>query len=218
MKRLFTFIAVLFVCGQAIAQEHMNSSSSSSNNASSNPDMEFGAGSNVISLGIGFGGAYSYALSGSSASPNFILSYDRGIVKAGPGTISIGGLVSYNSISYEYTSPYLGGYYYDQKWTNILIGLRGAYHYNFTSNPHCDFYAGLIIGYDILNYSFSSNDPYVNNPSSPFYYTYYNVSYPSYLSLSAFIGFRYMVTQNIGFYAEAGYGYTILSVGASLKF
>ncbi len=180
----------------------------------------FDQGTNVINLGVGIGGYYSFGGLGVSASPNIIASYEHGTFgNVGPGTISLGGLISYKSFSYDNTYSYYYGnpYYYDQKWTYYILGFRGAYHWNFTNEPKLDFYAGLMLAYDFAHYSFTTNDPYINSGYDP-YYSVYNTTYGSYISLSGYVGMRYYFTHNFGLWAELGYGYTTLAIGVSIKF
>ncbi len=177
----------------------------------SNPD--FGKGTNVINLGIGLGGDYTYVGSGVSSTPNFVISYDNGTFgNVGPGTISLGGLLSYKGASYNYPIP---PYTIDQTWYYYIIGFRSAYHWDFTSNPHFDPYAGLMLGYYDVGYKSSSNDPYYNVPGNPYYFS---ATYGSYFAFSLYIGARYYVSPHVGFWLELGSGYSNLALGVSFKF
>lgn len=181
-----------------------------------NASESFGKGTNLIGVGIGIGGEYTAWNSGYTQSPNFVATYENGTFgNVGPGTISLGGLLSYKSIGYKYTDPYLN-YYYNEKWTYWIIGLRSAYHWNFTHSAKCDPYAGAMLAYYYLGYNFTSNDPYYKNPGDPYYYVY-SGSYNSYLALSLFVGFRYYLSNNIALWAELGYGYSNLALGVSFK-
>jgi hypothetical protein len=188
-----------------------------SQTAPADNDGSFHQGTNVISGGVGIGGVYSYWSAGYSETPNFVLTYENGTFpKVGPGYISLGGLVSYKGISYNYIDPGTG-YSYSQKWNYWIIGLRSAYHYNFFSSQKCDPYLGLMLGYYDLSYKFASNDPYYGHPGDPYYYAS-TESYASYLGISAYLGFRYYITTNVGLWAELGYGYTTLAAGVQCKF
>ena len=179
----------------------------------SNSPQTFTKGSNVINVGIGLGGYYNYWGSGYSSTPNFVISYENGTFpNVGPGTISLGGLLSYKGISDNYTD----GYTYTNKWTYWILGFRSAYHWNFTSSTKFDPYAGLMLGYYFLSHTYSSNDPNYNHPGDP-YYHYYTDSYGNYASLSLFLGARYYVSNNVGFWAELGWGYTNLALGVNFK-
>ncbi len=213
MKKLFFILSLpsLFMLNTARAQ-HQDQGSGAGQES-------FPQGTNSLAIGVGIGGEYGWWGVGYSSTPNLVISYENGIVgngKVGPGTISIGGLLSYKGIGYSYTDPY-SGYFYKQNWSYYILGIRGAYHWNFTGNVKFDPYAGVMISYSLVNYSFSSNDPYWNNPNDPFYNTYNN-SYPSYAQVSLFLGCRYYVSSHIGLWAELGYGYTNLSLGINFKF
>jgi hypothetical protein len=172
----------------------------------------FGKGSNVIGIGLGLGGNYTDIYSGYSSTPNFVLTYDNGTFgNVGPGIISLGGLFSYKGVSY---TGYDGaGYPYDDSWHYYIIGFRAAYHWDFTSNPHFDPYAGLMLAYYDISASTSFNDPYYNGIGNP-----YNATYASYTALSLYIGARYFVSNKIGIWLELGFGYSNAALGVSFKF
>lgn len=160
----------------------------------------FEAGTNVISAGLGIGSSlatgYTYGTQGIGLSAG----YERGIWEAGPGVISLGGLIGYKTFSYS-------GDGFSYKWNYTIIGARGAYHFTGLNVDNLDLYAGLMLSYD--NLSFSSNN---NLPG------YTPVSYNSGIELSPFAGARYYFAGNLGVYGELGYGVAILSIGLSYKF
>jgi len=183
----------------------------------SSGDESFGKGSNILSMGIGLGGEYTYYGDGYTSSPNLVLSYDNGTFgNIGPGTISLGALLSYKGISYDYTD-YHSNYYYNQNWTYYLIGIRSAYHLTIPSAPRFDPYIGIMLGYYDISYKEASDDPYYNLPGNP-NYNYYVNNYSSYLAFSLYIGARYYVTNRIGVWLELGYGYSNAALGISFKF
>lgn len=176
----------------------------------------FGQGSNVLNAGIGLGGYYSYYGDGYSSTPNFVLSYDNGTFgNVGPGTISLGGLFAYKGISYSYTD-FNSGYNYSQTWSYYIIGIRSAYHWDFTRNNHFDPYIGLMLAYYDIGYKSSSNDPNYNDPHSPYYY-YYSNTYGSYMAFSIYLGARYYVSNSVGIWLELGYGYSNAAIGVCFK-
>jgi hypothetical protein len=209
-KEILIAVAVFLSAFAAIAQD------SNRNESYYKPEGEsFGKGSNVLNLGVGIGGFYSYWGAGYFETPNLVLSYENGTFgNVGPGTISLGALISYKSIGYNYSYP---AYYYDQRWNYWIVGLRSAYHWNFTKSPKWDPYAGLMLGYYMVNYRLTSNDPFYREPGSPYYYLY-NTSYGSYYAVSAYLGMRYYPTGKVGIWAELGYGYTNLALGVNFKF
>jgi hypothetical protein len=194
----------------AIGQDNGNS-----NNLPSNTDA-FGKGSNILNLGVGLGGDYTYFGGGYSSTPNFIISYDNGTFgNVGPGTISLGGLFAYKGISYSYTD-FNTGYVYNQNWYYYIVGIRSAYHWNFTTSSRFDPYIGLMLAYYDIGFKASSTDPEYNNPHDPYYYYYAN-TYGSYMALSLYLGARYYVSDHVGFWLELGYGCSNLSLGVCFK-
>lgn len=89
---------------------------------------------------------------------------------------------------------YSGGY-------SVLPGVRGEVHYSVVDN--LDFFGGVLLG---LRMDHWDNDLVFGN------YTNWN------LSTGAYVGAKYFVTDNFGFYASAGYGITYLSAGIALQF
>ena len=169
----------------------------------------FEMGTYAFGLGVGLGGHYGYWGAGYSATPAFGLSYDYGIMDAGPGTIGVGGYFGYKGISYHYEYPF-SNYYYDEKWTYTIFGARGTYHYNFNLDDNLDLYGGLLLSYNNVNYRETSNDPY---------YIYHNSDYyHGYLDLSLFIGGSYYFSESIGAFMELGYGISYWTVGVNFKF
>lgn len=162
-------------------------------------DRSFIKGSNALNLGIGFGMGYGYGLGRNmSQTPALSVSYLRGVAEAGPGTISVGGMVGYKGISWKDGS---GGA--SATWRNVYVGARGAYHYGF-HNPRLDTYAGLGLGLRVVSYS-SSYDT-VGGASG------------SQAELSGFVGARYFFSDKIGAFSELGYDMSYFKVGLSARF
>jgi hypothetical protein len=167
----------------------------------------FEAGTNVVSAGIGLGSALANGYTYGTQSPGFSVSYDRGIWEAGPGVISLGGYIGFKTFKDDYADA---GYVVSEKWTYSIFGVRGAYHFTGLNIQNLDLYAGVMIAYDNLNYSYSNNQG-----------TSYNTnvgSYNSGLGISVFAGARYYFAGNLGAFGELGYGVDILGIGLSYKF
>jgi hypothetical protein len=167
-------------------------------------------GNNVIAVAVGLGGSFG-GYAHTSSTPAINLQYERGIWQAGPGVISLGAYAGIKSYKYSYN--YYGGYTYSEKWNYTILGLRGAYHLQElkgTEFQKLDLYAGLMLSYNILKYSYTDNDPYSN----------YNVNqdYGSNASLTEFVGARYFFNPHFGAMAEVGYGISYLNVGLAYKF
>lgn len=155
----------------------------------------FRAGSNTLNLGIGFGLDYG-SLGNATASPALSISYLRGVANAGPGTISVGGLVGYQSFSWQDGSD-------KATLRHLYAGARGAYHYNFGSHK-LDAYAGLGLGVRVVSYSYS----YVTDGATR----------GRQAELSGFVGARYFFSDKVGAFSELGYDMSYLKVGLSARF
>jgi hypothetical protein len=170
----------------------------------------FTQGASVINAGIGLGsslGGFGYT----SQTPGLCLSYEYGMWSvAGPGVISLGGYLGYKSFAYRSTYFYQHHFFsYEQKWQYLILGARSAYHYNGLELDKVDLYGGLMLSFNNLSYRYSDNNPVYDYPAE---------AYNSGWSLSLFAGGRYFFTDQIGAYAEAGYGIAYLSIGVAVKF
>jgi len=161
----------------------------------------FNKGDKVVNLGIGFGNAL-YSGSGyTSKVPPISASFEMGIVDNlfdEKSSIGVGGYLGYTSAKWEY---YDWGY----KYTDIIIGVRGALHYQLVDKM--DTYTGLLIGYDIVSAKeFGTTLGYDYSSST------------SGLTWSYFLGARYYFNDNIGAMAEVGFGIAYLNLGVTFKF
>jgi hypothetical protein len=177
----------------------------------------FQKGTNVISAGIGFGGHYGIGTYGSQT-PGISAQFEHGTWEiGGPGIISLGGYVGIKSYKYEYSEagyyPNYVQYSVSEKWSYTIVGVRSAYHYNGINSDKFDVYGGLMLSDNILSYKYTNSDPLYNG-----IYNDLNKSYGSFISLTAFVGGRYFFTDNIGAFAELGYGVAYLNLGVAFKF
>ena len=164
----------------------------------------FGEGTNILHLGVGFGSPYYYSGSTSSIPPVHA-SFEHGITE----NIGIGGLVGYTSATWDAGSlGSLSNYSYKWKFTYVIVGLRGIYH--FINTDKGDLYGGVMLGYNVASASFSSTDPNVNN-------SLYVAPSVGGLAFSGFVGGRYMFSEKIGGFAELGYNIAWISVGLTIK-
>jgi len=160
----------------------------------------FSKGDNNLNLGIGIGsvlGGTGY----STTTPPLSVSYERGIVDNlfdDKSTLGIGAYLGYSANKSNY-----GGYGF--KYSYTIIGARGALHYQLVDK--LDTYGGLMLGYNVVSNSTYGN--WGNTVAS---------ASGSVLSWSLFIGGRYYFTDNIGAFAELGYGIAVLQLGVSFKF
>jgi hypothetical protein len=152
-------------------------------------------GDQVVNIGIGLGGfAGAYGSGG--------IAITGGYESAINENISLGGVVGYSSSSEDF------GYGYSYKYTYILIGARGAYHYDLLHNPNVDTYGGLLLGYNIVSSSTSGTAFYGYSGSS---------ASASYMEFGLFAGIRYYFNPQLAVQAELGYGLGILNVGIAYK-
>ncbi|MDA3614549.1 hypothetical protein [Polluticaenibacter yanchengensis] len=150
-------------------------------------------GTNMINAGIGIGGNYG-GWSNTSSIPQISASFERGMWEiGGPGVITLGGYIGHKGYKIKDS---------DYKWSWTTIGARAAYHFNGFDIEKLDVYGGTMLGYNIYS---SSYDTYGGSG----------------LSLSGFIGGRWMFANNIGVYAEiggGGYNFSVLNAGVTFKF
>jgi hypothetical protein len=169
--------------------------------------QEFSKDDNIVSAGIGFGGAlggYTY----SSQSPGLSLQYERGIVPVQDvGVIGIGAYVGIKSRKYE--TAY-GPYYQREKWNYTIIGARGAFHLTNLGVDKLDVYGGIMLSYNILSYKYTDNDPFFNYATSG--------SYGSTVGFSVYAGGRYYVAPNVAAFLELGYGISYVNLGVAMRF
>lgn len=155
----------------------------------------FQKGTNMLNAGIGFG----TNLGGlGNARPAISASFEHGQWEmGGPGVISLGGYVGNTGYTYK-------GSGYTQKWNYTVVGARSAYHYNgFKNASDLDVYGGLMLSYNIASYKADGYD----GPNN----------YGGGLGISAYLGGRWFFSDNIGVYAELGFGVSTLNAGIAFK-
>jgi hypothetical protein len=150
-----------------------------------------------LSAGIGFG---MYGLYGSSSLPPIFVSFETGVAEK----ITLGGIVAYAGSSDDFG-------YGKWKYTYIVIGARGAYHF-LEHNPKFDAYAGAGLGYDIVSSSVTWN----NSGYERLYGGYYSAS-ASYFFFDVFLGGRYYISPKFALQGEVGYGVGFARIGISYK-
>ena len=188
MKLNGLFLALLFICGVTTAQTSL-----------------FNKGDKVLNLGIGLGSGLYNGGGYTSKMPAISGSFEAGVVDnvLDKGTIGIGGYVGYSSAKYEYSGY---GYNYGWKYSNIIIGARGTFHYPLVDK--LDTYAGLLLGYDVVSSKEIGNWPNETNYSANSSRAY----------LSGFIGARYYFSDKFAGMLELGSGIAYLTIGVALKF
>jgi hypothetical protein len=153
-----------------------------------------------VNAGIGFGPTGGY----SSGVPPLSASVDYKLPVRLP--ITAGLIVTYSTWKWSHGLGSLGKV--DVTYSNLGIGARGMYHFNFTEK--LDAYAGLTLGWVIQSSkseisSASVNDDY-SDDGNPFFL------------FGASVGARYFFTSFLGAYLELGYsGLQILGAGLTVK-
>ena len=178
-------------------------------NSSRSLAQSFDKGTVAINAGVGFLSSIGYyAGSGVTRTPVISLSGEYCIDKVGPGTVGVGLAFGYQSAAYTYN---YGSYYYKDKWTTTLFGLRGTYHPEFLNSEKYDVYGAIQLSFDHFGYSFSTNDPYYNS------LLYERNTLSSYVRPYFILGGRYYFTKSIGVFGELGYDISYLKLGLTIK-
>jgi hypothetical protein len=160
-------------------------------------------GDKVINLGIGLGSYIGY--SGADFSTPPVSLSGEYCVKDGlineRASIGVGGYLAYTGSKVSLLDDYDYGWWYRY----YVIGARGAFHYMVA--PKFDAYAGVMLGYNIVSLSWYGDSNYKSDGNAT-----------SAAAYSTFVGARYLFTENIGVFAEVGYGIAAIELGLSLKF
>jgi hypothetical protein len=169
-----------------------------------NAQNVFSKGDNNLNLGIGIGstlGGTGY----SSVIPPLSASYERGIIDDlfdDKSSLGIGAYFGYATNKQEWLT---GGNKYGWDYSYTIIGARGALHYQLIGG--LDTYAGLMLGYNVINSSsYGDGGSFTATAAG------------SGLGWSLFIGGRYYIKENLGAFAELGYGIAYLQLGVTFKF
>jgi hypothetical protein len=167
-------------------------------------ESTFNKGDLVANLGLGLGSRLYYGSYYKTTIPRISVSAEKGIVDGilEKGVIGVGGYLGLSQSKWEYDAF---GYNYGTRYTSIIIGPRGAFHYPFIDK--LDTYAGLMLGLNVqLTNDFGTNTGTVDPPSG-------NVNLVS----SWFLGGRYYLTDNIAAMGELGVGVSYLTIGVAIK-
>jgi hypothetical protein len=186
MKQILTIAAIVLL----VAAVMLPGVANAQDNAWHQKDMN-------LSAGIGFG---MYGLYGSSTLPPIFVSFETGVAEK----ITLGGIVAYSGSSQDFV-------YGSWKYTYIVIGARGAYHF-LEHNPKLDAYAGAGLGYDIVSSSVTWNNSLYQSQFG----NYYTAS-ASYFFFDVFLGARYYFTPKFGVLGEIGYGVGFARIGVTYK-
>ena len=150
---------------------------------------------NDVAMNMGIGFNNTLTMNFNTIVPPISVSVEYGIVDnpfdEENGSIGVGGYLGYTSYGYKNNS--LTANY-------TILAARGSYHYQFF--PKLDTYAGLLLGLAFRSGALFENEN-TNNTK---------------LAYGIFVGGRYMFHENIGAFAEIGWGVSAINIGLSLKF
>jgi len=161
-------------------------------------------GEKVLNLGLGLGSTLYSGSFYTSQVPPVSASFEVGLKDdvLDIGSIGIGGYLGYSSYKWEYTG---WGDTWGYKYSNLIIGARGALHYPLVEK--LDTYGGLMVGANIVSTKeIGTIDPLYNYDKSS-----------GGLVWSFYLGGRYYFTDNFAVMAELGYGIAYLNLGVALK-
>jgi hypothetical protein len=178
MKRFFVTIVAFFALSQVLVAQSM--------------DMAFAKDDKVVSASLGFVNTVHTGNAWKTTFPPILLTGEYGIVDGlidGKASIGAGVGLGYTKTKYNLNAV-------SYKYSNLILGIRGAFHYQFIDK--LDTYAGLLIGYDIV----SGNSDYAISESVWGYY----------------VGARYYLTNNFAIMSEIGNNISLISIGAAYKF
>lgn len=210
---IFILSISLAACSTAIAQ---STDDTQYNYVRLQTESSSPAAGTILSLGLGFGGYYPNTPAIYVENPNITISGERTVVNnAGPGKVNLEALLSYKSIYSGYTDYYTG-YDYEQRWDYYILGTRLSYHIEPFGNKKMELYAGVMAGYYITSFKFTSNDPDYAEPTDPGYSLKFGNS-PNFFAPGIFAGIRSWITRHSSVWIETGYGFTSVSFGASYK-
>ncbi|NOU48528.1 MAG: hypothetical protein HOO86_15920 [Bacteroidales bacterium] len=187
MKKIGTLLFIALLALNLTAQDNM-----------------FAKGDKVVNLGIGIGSVLYTGTGYTSSIPPISASFEVGVKDdvLDVGSIGVGGYLGYASSKWEYS---YGGYSYGYKYTNIILGARGTFHYPLVDN--LDTYTGIMLGFNIVSAKeFGDIDPLNSYSTSA-----------SGAIFSWYAGGRYYFTDSFAAMAEIGYGIAWLNLGVALK-
>ena len=148
-------------------------------------------------LNAGFGAGTPFFGNGNSFGPAVKFSFEKGMWKAGPGVITLGGELTFS----YFWNKYGDGWH--ENWFNCILGARSAYHYGWNVKG-LDTYAGVPAG---IGFCMNTHDASLG---------YHNYA-PVYPYFGVFLGASYFITPQFGVYGEFGYNSTYANIGVVFK-
>ncbi|MBS4059089.1 MAG: hypothetical protein KG029_01695 [Bacteroidetes bacterium] len=186
MKKIITiFVALLTLTTTLKAQENL-----------------FAKGDVAVNLGVGLlSGLYTGSYY-TNKMPPISVSVEYGIKDdvLDIGSIGVGGYLGYASAKWE--SAWSGSTY-GWKYTNIIVGARGSFHYPLVDK--LDTYAGVMLGYNIVSVKDIGTTPIGFSASG------------SSAIFSGYVGGRYYFNDKFAVMGELGTGIAYLNLGIAFK-
>lgn len=159
----------------------------------------FVKGDRVVNLTVGLGNRLYSGAAYSNITPALAGSFELGVkddLFDENSSLGVGAYVGYTGAEFSYGPGY--GY----KYSNIIIGARGAVHYQLIES--LDSYAGLMLGYNIVSDKTFGTGTFGNPDASEFDFALY-------------VGGRYYFTERIAGVLELGYGISYFNIGVAIK-
>lgn len=160
----------------------------------------FVMGDKVLNLSVGLGNRLYSGAAYSNITPAIAGSIEVGIkddLFDEYSSLGVGAYVGYTGAKYTY------GPGYGWKYSDIVLGARGSVHYQFIES--LDSYAGVMLGYDIVNSKTFGNGTVIGNATG------------SGFDFALYVGGRYYFTEQIAGLLELGYGIAYFNVGVAIK-
>ena len=153
----------------------------------------------VVNVGIGFGSTIYNGSHFSSKTPPISGTFELGIkdnLFDEKSSLGVGGYLGYRGAKMEESG-------YGWKYSSIIIGVRGAVHYQLVEK--LDTYTGLMLGYNIGSASAIGSSMSGSSGSA------------GGVTASWYVGGRYYFTDKIAGMVELGYGVAFLNLGIAIK-
>lgn len=138
--------------------------------------------------------------------PPISASWEYGVAEFGrPGSIGVGAYAGFWGYKDEVS---VGGVQsVASKYFNTLIGVRGAYHFTIVNG--WEVYAGAVAGAQIQSAKVEADGLFSGSSD-----TDSEVDF----GYQAFLGTRFLFSQTVGAFIEAGYGVSYATVGLTFRF
>ena len=187
MKKIFALVAAVVVAFGASAQIEK--------------------GDIVVTAGVGlgntvYGSGYDNALIPINIEGEYGVAED--VFGVAGLSLGVGPAISYTQASQDFSYVIKNAGY---KFSSIIVGAKGYFHYNLLNVDNLDTYAAVTLGWNVAS-------------AKPYGWGDYDMTVPSVggLFYGFAVGARYWFSETIGANLEAGYGLSFLKAGVTFKF